>query len=181
MTDALPQVLMRTPLGDIRIELFTDRAPLSCADFLRRIDDGSFSGASFYRAVDETTDKTVPAISLVQAGTLGGEAAPGIAHEPTDRTGIAHRNGTVSIARAAPGSGSAAAFFICIGDQSELDAGGRRQPDGLGFAAFAAVRDGMDVVRSIQRRPTQRRGPVPFLDGQMLVEPVPILSVERLP
>lgn len=176
MTRATPRAVLRTPLGDIVIELFMAQAPISCADFLRR----NFQGASFYRVVDAAADKTDPPISIVQGGVLGAEPARGIAHEPTSLTGLTHRNGTVSISRAAPGSGSAAAFFICVGDQPELDAGGSRHPDGLGFAAFAAVVDGMDIVCSIHDRPTDARGPDSSLDGQMLKEAVPIISVERI-
>lgn len=180
MTSGLPRVVLRTALGDILIELQTDRTPASCADFLRRVDEGLFANTSFYRVVTSQTDPVEPAISIVQGGVMNPEPSPGIVHEPTCRTGISHRDETVSIARAAPGTGSAAAFFICVGDQPELDAGGRRQTDGLGFAAFARVVDGMDIVRAIQRRPTRTEGPVPGrLDGQMLAEPVPIVAAER--
>jgi peptidyl-prolyl cis-trans isomerase A (cyclophilin A) len=61
-------------------------------------------------------------------------------------------------------------FFICIGDQPELDFGGKRNPDGQGFAAFGRVVEGMDVVRQIQGRPA---------DGQSLTPPVPIESAKR--
>jgi peptidyl-prolyl cis-trans isomerase A (cyclophilin A) len=75
------------------------------------------------------------------------------------------------MARDKPGSASSE-FFICVGDQPELDFGGRRNPDGQGFAAFGRVVAGLDVVRRIQRLPA---------NGQMLTEPVVILSVRRLP
>lgn len=179
MTRSPPRAVLRTPLGDIVIALRVDHAPLSCADFLQRIDKGGFAGASFYRIVDAATDTAAAPISIVQGGALGAESASGIPHEPTSRSGLAHRDGTISIARAAPGSGSTAAFFICVGDQPELDAGGGRQPDGLGFAAFGEVLQGMDIIRAIHGRLTDPKGPAPFLDAQMLSEPVPIISVER--
>ena len=62
-------------------------------------------------------------------------------------------------------------FFICVGDQPELDFGGRRNPDGQGFAAFGRVVQGMDVVRAINQSPAE---------GQNLIEPVRILSVSRV-
>ena len=65
-------------------------------------------------------------------------------------TGLRHRDGTVSMARDEPGTATSS-FFICIGRQPELDFGGRRNPDGQGFAAFGRVVKGMDVVRRIQR------------------------------
>jgi peptidyl-prolyl cis-trans isomerase A (cyclophilin A) len=75
------------------------------------------------------------------------------------------------MARAEPGSASSE-IFVCVGDQPELDHGGRRNPDGQGFAAFGRVVAGMEVVRAIHRLPAE---------GQFLREPVPITAVRRLP
>jgi peptidyl-prolyl cis-trans isomerase A (cyclophilin A) len=61
-------------------------------------------------------------------------------------------------------------FFICVGDQKELDFGGRRNPDGQGFAAFGKVIDGMDVVRRIHDAPEA---------SQRLTPPVAILRITR--
>jgi peptidyl-prolyl cis-trans isomerase A (cyclophilin A) len=63
-------------------------------------------------------------------------------------------------------------FFVCVGDQPELDFGGRRNPDGQGFAAFGRVVKGMDVVRAIQKAKAK---------GQALEPPVRIVEVRRLP
>jgi peptidyl-prolyl cis-trans isomerase A (cyclophilin A) len=63
-------------------------------------------------------------------------------------------------------------FFLCAGDQPELDFGGKRNPDGQGFAAFGRVVKGMDVVRALQAAPA---------DGQTLSPPIKILKVRRLP
>jgi peptidyl-prolyl cis-trans isomerase A (cyclophilin A) len=62
-------------------------------------------------------------------------------------------------------------FFICIGDQPELDFGGKRNPDGQGFAAFGQVVKGMDVVKKIQTAP---------VEGQMLMPPVKIIKITRI-
>ncbi|MEW5764291.1 MAG: peptidylprolyl isomerase, partial [Acidobacteriota bacterium] len=62
-------------------------------------------------------------------------------------------------------------FFLCVGDQPELDFGGRRNPDGQGFAAFGRVISGMETVRRIQARPAR---------GQVLDPPVRILTARRL-
>ncbi len=67
-------------------------------------------------------------------------------------TGVRHTDGTVSMARGEPGT-AVSDFFICIGDQPELDFGGRRRADGQGFAAFGHVIAGRDVVRAIQQAP----------------------------
>ncbi len=112
-------------------------------------------------------------IEVIQGG-LGFQESedrlPPISHETTAETGILHTDGTISMARNAPGSASSE-FFICIGDQPELDFGGRRNPDGQGFAAFGRVIDGMDVVRAIQGQPADR---------QMLRDVVRIVSVQRV-
>ena len=86
-------------------------------------------------------------------------------------TGLRHLDGTLSMARDGPDTATGD-FFICIGDQPELDFGGRRHPDGQGFAAFGRVVRGMDVVRAIQAAPA---------DAQHLTPPVRILSARILP
>ena len=97
---------------------------------------------------------------------------PPIRREPTGETGILHLDGVLSMARAGPDTGQGE-FFICVGPQPELDEGGRRDPDGFGFAAFGRVVGGMDVVRSIQAKKA---------DGQYFAEGhrVRILGVRRV-
>jgi peptidyl-prolyl cis-trans isomerase A (cyclophilin A) len=85
-------------------------------------------------------------------------------------TGLKHLDGTISMARGGPGT-AASSFFFCINDQPELDYGGRRNPDGQGFAAFGRVVRGMDVVRAIQALPAK---------GQQLTPPIKIISVRRM-
>jgi peptidyl-prolyl cis-trans isomerase A (cyclophilin A) len=63
-------------------------------------------------------------------------------------------------------------FFICIGDQPELDFGGRRNPDGQGFAAFGRVIQGMDVVRRIQNSPAEGQALVPLVRITRIVKVV---------
>ncbi len=168
-----PVVRMRTEAGDIAIEIYARQAPVTAANFLRYVNESRFQGASFYRVVrmDNQPDNDVK-IEVIQGGLgyVESEArlAP-ISHETTEQTGILHRNGVISMARAEPGTASSE-FFICINDQPELDFKGRRNPDGQGFAAFGRVVEGMDVVRKIQSQ---------SVDGQMLVVPVRITAVER--
>jgi peptidyl-prolyl cis-trans isomerase A (cyclophilin A) len=95
---------------------------------------------------------------------------PPIVHETTDKTGILHKDGVISMARMEPGSVSSE-FFICVGDQPELDFGGKRNPDGQGFAAFGKVIKGMDVVRKIQSQLDEK---------QMLITPFKILKIIRV-
>jgi peptidyl-prolyl cis-trans isomerase A (cyclophilin A) len=183
--DAHPHVLLVTDKGEIEIELYPDKAPVTVANFLRYVDEGIFerqegaqngsAGATFYRVVrlDNQPDQPVP-IEVIQGGLTIDDYDPRrlapIRHESTAETGLEHRDGTFSMARNAPGSASSE-FFICVGDQPELDFGGHRNPDGQGFAAFGQVVRGMDVVRAIQKLPD---------DNQMLVDPVEILDIRRL-
>jgi peptidyl-prolyl cis-trans isomerase A (cyclophilin A) len=95
---------------------------------------------------------------------------PPIVHESTEKTGFLHTDGVISMARSEPGTASSE-FFICVGDQPELDFEGKRNPDGQGFAAFGRVMQGMDVVRVIHEQSA---------DEQMLVSPVRVISVKRV-
>jgi peptidyl-prolyl cis-trans isomerase A (cyclophilin A) len=90
--------------------------------------------------------------------------------ERTSLTKLSHKDGTLSMARSDPDSGTTE-FFICIGDQPSLDFGGQRNPDGQGFAAFGKVIQGMDVVRKIQAKPA---------NGQALNPPVRIIWINTL-
>ena len=167
-----PRVLISTELGDITVELHPYSAPVTTANFLRYVDAGHFTDASFYRTVhmDNQPDNPVK-IEVIQGGLAEDTTFyPPIAHEATIQTGIKHLDGTISMARLEPGTASSE-FFICIGDQPELDFGGRRNPDGQGFAAFGRVTKGMDVVREIQSRPA---------DGQWLEPPISIFSITRI-
>jgi peptidyl-prolyl cis-trans isomerase A (cyclophilin A) len=190
-------VIIATSLGDIEVELATDRAPVTARNFLHYVDGGFYDGGRFHRTVtpdnqsnanlnkekigagiDPSADRSqLPndaiAIEVIQGGVnpaREGELGPPIPLERTSETGLRHRDGAVSMARLTPDS-AVAEFFICIGDQPELDFGGARNPDGQGFAAFGQVTRGMDVVRAIQAAPA---------DGQALDPPVEIVSITRL-
>jgi peptidyl-prolyl cis-trans isomerase A (cyclophilin A) len=166
-----PRVTIKTDLGDIVVEIEAGRAPVTAANFLRYVDAGLYDGSTFHRTVtlDNQPDNAVR-IEVIQGGQLpAAKEFPPIAHETTTATGLRHVDGTISMARDKPGT-AASSFFICINDQPELDFGGRRNPDGQGFAAFGRVVEGMAVVRAIQRRPAR---------GQQLAPPVRILAVRR--
>lgn len=146
----LPMVEIQTELGVIVIEVDTEHAPLTAGNFLKYVDGDIFSGASFYRIVTPSNQpETDVKISVIQGGLKEDavNSLPPISHEPTSMTGLRHLNGAVSAARRE--AGAAGAFFICLGDQPQLDFGGARYADGLGFAAFGRVVEGMDVVERI--------------------------------
>ena len=106
-------------------------------------------------------------------GLLTGSVTYGDAVPRTPTTPPHHTNGVISMARGAPGSASSEFFFV-INDQPALDFGGKRNPDGQGFAAFGRVINGMDVVRRIQRMPSAGQPP------QRMVTTVRIQSVSRI-
>ena len=173
------RVVMATAQGDIEIDLYLDRAPVTAGNFLRLVDDGDFDGATFYRVVTYDNDRGSPKIEVIQGG-LGdaGEAFDTIEHETTEDTGIRHTDGVISMARGAVGTASTE-FFICVGDQPGLDYGQLRNSDGQGFAAFGKVVSGMDVVRRINSLSADASSDSEYTAGQILTEPVQIASVRR--
>jgi peptidyl-prolyl cis-trans isomerase A (cyclophilin A) len=167
------RVLIDSEAGPIVIELDAARAPRTVTNFLRYVDEQFFDGTSFYRTVTAGNQPdTLIKIEVIQGGADGSKAAhQPIALEPTSVTGMKHRDGTVSMARNGPDTATSE-FFICVGDQPELDFGGRRNPDGQGFAAFGRVVKGLAVVKLIQHRAADR---------QRLAPPVQIRTMRRVP
>lgn len=166
--------VIRTDMGEMTVELYLDRAPLTAGNFLTHVERGDYTNSVFYRVVrmDNQPDSPVK-IQVIQGGLYHDEVLDTIRpirHESTRETGILHTDGIISMARNEPGSASTE-FFICIGDQHSLDFGGKRNPDGQGFAAFGKVVRGMDVARAIQALPD---------DNQYLKEQVRIREITLL-
>lgn len=166
-------IIIRTEMGNIYVALNMEHAPATSANFLRYVDAGLFDSTCFYRVVgkDNQPNDSVR-IAVIQGGRYEAEETggfPPISHETTTMTGIRHRNGVISMARWTPGTATSE-FFICVGNQPDLDFGGRRNPDGQGFAAFGKVIGGMKVVRQIHAIPA----PEQYLD-----KPVMILDITR--
>ena len=166
---------METELGNITVEVYLEAAPVTAANFMRYVDEDRFGGATFYRVVrlDNQPNDDVK-IEVIQGG-LGNQGRekrlPPIEHETTEKTGLRHLDGVISMARGRPGTASSE-FFICVGDQPELDYGGKRNPDGQGFAAFGRVVSGMEVVRKIQQLEPE--------GGQYLENPLAITRIARV-
>lgn len=174
---ATVRVALQTTLGTIEIEVETERAPITAGNFLRYVDGKRLDGTSFYRAV-----KVQEGFGLIQAGVRNEakRVLPNIAHEPTTKTGLSHTTGTISMARAAPGSASGD-FFITLGDMTSMDAHPDQPGDNLGFAAFGKVVGGMDVVEKIldaPKSPTEGEG---VMKGQMLAPTIGIVTARRVP
>jgi len=173
------RVQIVTDSGTIVVALNPAKAPITVANFLRYVDEHRYDGGAFYRAVTRQNQMAAaqqPQIEVIQGGidTDSSKRLPPIAHETNDRSGIPHTDGVISMARSTPGSASSEFFFV-INDQPALDFGGRRNPDGQGFAAFGRVVSGMDVVRRIQRMPSQAQPP------QRMMTLVRIREVARAP
>ncbi len=170
-----PHVIIETDAGDIEAEIYTDKAPKTATAFLHNVDEGLYKHGSFYRILnDENQPSDAAKSELIQGGIWKTNyqksiATPGIPHETTKQTGILHLNGTLSMARLAPGTANTE-FFICIGDQPGFDWNGENNPDRQGYAAFGKVVKGMNVVNTIYNRPE---------NDQSFIPPVVIITIKR--
>jgi cyclophilin family peptidyl-prolyl cis-trans isomerase len=169
-----PRVLIQTTAGDFEVALDARRAPVTVGNFLRYANAGLYADGRFFRTVTANNQPTnTVKIAVVQAegsAAKTNEFFASIVLERTRDTGLRHLDGTISMARDGPDTAQDS-FFICVGEQPELDFGGRRNPDGQGFAAFGKVVKGMEAVRKIHAAPA---------DGQALKTPVRIQRVIRL-
>jgi peptidyl-prolyl cis-trans isomerase A (cyclophilin A) len=174
-----PKVVISTPQGDITVELYVDKAPITAKNFLKYVDRKLYDGATFYRA-SKPPGQAANDYGTVQGGLQNDpkKVLPPIPHESNLKTGILHTNGVISMGRHAPGTAQAD-WFICVGDMSYLDAD-PKDPKNPGFAAFGHVTSGMDVVQKILGMPTDPNRGEGAMKGEMLVKPVKITSVRRV-
>ena len=177
--DVTHTVVMTTALGEIEVVLDEGHAPVTVSNFLRYMDEGQYNGGLFHRTVTmENQPNNDIKIEVIQGAVnpkfRDESYPPKSGHDPiplerTDKTGLKHTDGAISMARSGPDTATSG-FFFCIGDQPELDFGGQRNPDGQGFAAFGKVVRGMDVIKKIQ---------MSAHDGQTLTPAIVIEKVER--
>lgn len=169
-----PVVSLQTALGNIEVELDLRRAPLTVTNFLRYVQEGFYSDGEFFRTVtaanQPTNDVKITVIQARANPARTNEFPAAIPLERTRDTGLRHLDGVISMARDGPDTAQNH-FFICVGDQPELDFGGRRNPDGQGFAAFGRVVKGAEIVRRIHEAPAE---------GQLLREPVRVQRAIRI-
>jgi len=177
---ANPRVVITTTLGAMTLELYPDKAPVTVANYLKYVDRKLFDGATFYRA-SKPPGQAANDYGTIQGGLQNDprKVLPPIAHESTQKTGLKHTDGTISMGRHAPGTAQAD-WFICIGDMPYLDAD-PKDPKTPGFAAFGRLVDGKPVAEAILGQPTDPNAGVGAMKGEMLVKPVRILSVRRAP
>jgi peptidyl-prolyl cis-trans isomerase A (cyclophilin A) len=173
----LPRVALTTSAGTIVVAVDTVHAPISGGNFLRYVDGKRLDGAVFYRTV-----KVQDHFGFVQFGVNNAPAKvlPPIKHEPTTLTGIKHTDFTLSTPRRGPGTAQGE-FTIMLGDQPSFDADPSKPGDNLGFAAFAHVVEGQDVVLKIFDAPTSPTATIRgSFRGEVPVAAVRILTARRV-
>jgi cyclophilin family peptidyl-prolyl cis-trans isomerase len=150
-----PRVVMETSLGKVTIELYEDKAPLSVKNFLQYVDDKHYDGTIFHRVIGDF---------MVQ----GGGFEPGMKQKKTRDpikneagNGLSNERGTIAMARTGIPDSATSQFYINVVDNKGLDRANAK--DGVGYAVFGKVLEGMDVVDKIRRVETGR-GDVPNSD-----------------
>lgn len=161
-----PVAVVSTTLGEITVELFKDRAPVSVENFLQYARDGFYSGTVFHRIVSGY---------VIQGGGFTPKleekpTRPPILNEATN--GLSNTRGTLAMARTRALRSATSQFFINLADNRKLDHRSY-SPDEFGYAVFGRVLSGMDVVDKIAALPTHTVGP--FSD--VPVSPVVIQAV----
>lgn len=139
-----PMVLLETTSGDILLELFEDKAPLTVANFLSYVDEGFYANTIFHRVIKDF---------MIQGGglTLRMEEKPtkaGIKNEASN--GLSNKRGTLAMARTADPHSASAQFFINTVDNPELDFSSETT-EGYGYCVFGEVVEGLDVLDKIAK------------------------------
>ncbi|MDR3098090.1 MAG: peptidylprolyl isomerase [Paraburkholderia sp.] len=148
---AHPQVLIKTSEGDIRVELYPEKAPKTVDNFLQYVKAGQYNGTIFQRVIRGF---------MIQGGgdTTSFVEKPTRAPIPLEsKNGLKNLTGTLAMARTSDPNSATAQFFINTVDNANLD---YPNPDGNGYAVFGKVTQGMDVVKKIEAAPTTTRGPM---------------------
>jgi peptidyl-prolyl cis-trans isomerase A (cyclophilin A) len=176
--EPLPDVVrvrLETEEGPILLALDHKRAPITTANFVRYAEEGRFDGTNFYRAAP--TKGAGKGRGFIQGGIRRNyrRMLPPIAHEPTNETGLRHEAGTISMARTAPGN-AMGEFFVTTEAMPSMDA----KAGAPGYAAFGKVVEGMDTVRRILAAPTVPNAGRGAMRGQMIAQPVRIVSAKRV-
>ena len=142
-------VVMHTSLGDITIDVLTADAPDTAANFLQYVRDGFYDGTIFHRVI--------PGF-VVQGGGFDTDFQQKPTRDPIANesdNGLNNDRATLSMARTQDPNSATSQFFINLSDNAPLNAASGR----AGYAVFASVTDGMDVVDRIAQIPTGAAGP----------------------
>jgi peptidyl-prolyl cis-trans isomerase A (cyclophilin A) len=141
-------VVMETSHGDITLEFFPDEAPITVENFLRYVDDGFFDGTIFHRVI--------PGF-VIQGGGFDADMQQQQTRDPIKNeadNGLKNERGMLSMARTQQVDSATSQFFINLADNAFLDHGERD----FGYAVFARVSEGMDVIDRIAAQPTGSHG-----------------------
>ncbi len=161
-----PIVVIETSMGDITVELDQDKAPISVENFLGYVSDGFYDGTIFHRVIPNF---------MVQGGGFTPDMEKKPTRDPIQNeadNGLKNRNGTLAMARTPEINSATAQFFINVKDNSSLDHKGKSAQD-YGYAVFARVTEGMDVVNKIKGVKTTTAGPY----SDVPAEPILIKSI----
>ena len=137
-------ITIKTSHGDIAVELFDDKAPITCENFRRYATDGHYADTVFHRVIPNF---------MIQGGGMDENLSPKPTREPIKNeadNGESNTRGTLAMARTAVVDSATSQFFINLGDNDFLNHGSRD----FGYAVFGRVADGMDVVDAIAAVPT---------------------------
>ena len=141
-------ITIKTNHGDISVDLFEDKAPISCENFRQYVTDGHFTDTIFHRVIPNF---------MIQCGGMDGNMSSKPTRDPIKNeadNGEKNVRGTLAMARTGVVDSATSQFFINISDNDFLNHGGRD----FGYAVFGRVNDGMDVVDAIAAVPTGTRG-----------------------
>lgn len=160
-----PVALLNTTKGLIAIELYNDKAPLTCQNFIKLINDGFYDGMIFHRVMDDF---------MIQAGSTYPEGTQKnsdtiLFEGPAQGNDVSHIDGTISMASTGAGVGGSAQFFIMDGANPSLDGS---------YAAFGKTIYGIEVVRDIADEPHD--GSSPAGGGKPTSEDIIINSIEMV-
>ena len=148
-----PMVVLSTSSGDIKVELYQDKAPVTVQNFLEYVKSGYYDGTIFHRVI--------PGF-MVQGGGMtddmrdkreGQRAA--IKNESSN--GLKNDTGTLAMARTSAPDSATSQFFISVKDNTSLNK--ENAADKVGYAVFGKVVEGMDVVKKIEQVKTATKGP----------------------
>ncbi|MCG1042596.1 peptidyl-prolyl cis-trans isomerase [Mycetohabitans sp. B8] len=144
-----PNVLFKTSMGEVRVELYPEKAPRTVDNFIQYVTSGQYKNTIFHRVIRGF---------MIQ----GGGFTPGMEQKPTrapipleSRNGLKNTTGSIAMARTNDPNSASAQFFINTVDNPNLD---YPNPDGHGYAVFGKVVSGLDVVKKIEATPTTTRG-----------------------
>lgn len=149
-------VIFRTSHGDITLELFAEEAPVTVENFLQYVDEGFYDGTIFHRVI--------PGF-VIQGGGMDADMRTRETRDPIRNeadNGLKNERGTLSMARTQDINSATSQFFINLDDNAFLDHGVRD----FGYAVFARVVEGMDVVDAIAGIPTRHQGGRPDVPSE---------------